>query len=61
MKRLARSSRQQLALTLEREAQHDMQEDQRAALLAALSDLLLEALGVTPPDASNEQGEDHES
>ena len=61
MKRLARPSRQQLALTLERETQHELQEDQRAALLTALSDLLLEALGVAPPQASNEPGEDHES
>lgn len=61
MKRLARPSKHQLALTLEREAQQELQEDQRAALLKALSDLLLEALGVTPPEASNEPGDEHES
>jgi hypothetical protein len=61
MKRLARPSRHPLVLTLEHEAQHELQEDQRAALLIALSDLLLEALGVVPPEVSNEAGDDHES
>jgi len=60
MKRLVRPSRHQLTLTLEREAQQELLEDQRAALLTALADLLLEALGVAPPEASNEPGDYHE-
>lgn len=60
MKRLIRPSRHQLALTLEREAKHELLPDQRSALLGALADLLLEAIGAASPEASNEGGENHE-
>lgn len=60
MKRLVRPSRHQLALTLEREAQQELLEDQQAALLTALAELLLEALGVAPPEASSKPGDHHE-
>jgi hypothetical protein len=57
MKRLIRPSRQQLVLTLEREIKHDLLPDQRVALINALADLLLEALGAV---SQNEPGESHE-
>jgi hypothetical protein len=64
MKRLTKRSRSQLALSLEREARHDLTPEQRTALLTALADLLLEALGVAPPDAAPDAapdaGESHE-
>jgi hypothetical protein len=60
MKRLIRPSRQQLALTLERETKHELLPDQRAALVNALADLLLEALGAISPESLNEPGESHE-
>jgi hypothetical protein len=60
MKRLIRPSRQQLALTLERETQHELLPDQRAELVSALADLLLEALGAAAPESPNEPGESHE-
>jgi hypothetical protein len=60
MKRLIRPSGQQLALTLERETQHELLPDQRAKLVSALADLLLEALGAAAPESSNEPGESHE-
>jgi hypothetical protein len=60
MKRLIKASRQQLALTLERETQHELLPDQRAELVSALADLLLEALGAASPEPSNEPGESHE-
>jgi hypothetical protein len=61
MKRRNRSSRHQLALSLEREPRHELTPDQRAALLVALADLLLEALGAALPGSSTEPGELHES
>lgn len=61
MKRLTKRSRSQLALSLEREVPHDLTLEQRTALLTALADLLLEALGVIPPDAvADGAGESHE-
>ena len=57
MKRLARPSRHQLALILEPEPQHELPPDQRAALLIALADLLLQALGMSPPEEANTRGE----
>ena len=60
MKRLIRPSREQLALILERETQHELPPDQRAELVSALADLLLQALGATSPQSSNEPGESHE-
>lgn len=60
MKRLNPSSKQQLALSLEREPRHELAPDQRAALLQALADLLLEALGATAQGAPAETGETHE-
>lgn len=60
MKRLARRSKGQLAFALEREARHDLTPDQQSAVLLALSDLLLEALGEATPEAKNESGESHE-
>jgi hypothetical protein len=60
MKRLIKSSRQQLALTLEREIQQELLPDQRAELVSALADLLLEALGAASPEPSKEPGESDE-
>jgi len=60
MKRLIRPSRQQLALTLEREIQHEVLPGQRAALVSALADLLLEALGAISPEPPREAGEENE-
>ena len=59
MKRKTKRTRHQLALSLEREAQLQITADQKAALLIALADLLLEALGVAPNESSNE-GESNE-
>ena len=59
MKRKTKRTRHQLALSLEREAQLQITVDQKAALLIALADLLLEALGVAPTESSNE-GESNE-
>jgi hypothetical protein len=59
MKRKTKRSRHQLALSLEREAQLEITPDQKAALLIALADLLLEALGAAPAEASSE-GESNE-
>jgi|ACXJ01.1.fsa_nt_gi hypothetical protein len=59
MRRLAKRSRAQLALSLEREVQFELSPDQESALLLALADLLLEALGETPP-VSTDPGESHE-
>jgi hypothetical protein len=53
-------SRRQLALRLDREARLGLDEPTREAMLAALADLLLEALGQefdpppNPPQASDE-------
>jgi hypothetical protein len=55
MKRMTKRSRHQLALSLEREAQLQITADQKAALLIALADLLLEALGVAPAESSSEE------
>lgn len=60
MKRLTKRSRSQLALLLEHEVRHDLTLEQRTALLAALADLLLEALGVASADTTTEAGESHE-
>lgn len=60
MKRLTKRSKGQLALSLERAAQRELTPDQESALLVALADLLLEALGETPPASANERGESHE-
>lgn len=60
MKRLAKRSKGQLAFALEREARRDLTPDQQSALLLALSDLLLEALGEALPEAKDESGESHE-
>jgi hypothetical protein len=59
MKRKTKRSRHQLALSLEREAQLEITPDQKAALLIALADLLLEALGAAPTESSSE-GESNE-
>ena len=45
MKRLAHLPRRQLTLMLQRDATHPLPEKTREALVAALADLLLEALG----------------
>jgi hypothetical protein len=60
MKRLAKRSRGQLALSLEREIQCELTPDQESALLLAMADLLLEALGERPPAPTSEPGENHE-
>ncbi len=59
MKRMTKRSRHQLALSLEREAQLQITADQKAALLIALADLLLEALGAAPAESSS-AGESNE-
>ncbi len=59
MKRMTKRSRHQLALSLEREAQLQITADQKAALLIALADLLLEAMGVAPAESSS-AGESNE-
>ena len=60
MKRLAKRSKGQLALSLEREVQCELSPDQESALLLALADLLLEALGEASPISTSEPGESHE-
>lgn len=60
MKRQARRSKGQLSFALEREARHDLTPDQQNALLLALSDLLLEALGEALPAEDSESGESNE-
>lgn len=57
MKRVTKRSRCQLALSLECKAKHELPLEQREALLSALADLLLEALGAVSPVTANEQGE----
>jgi len=54
MKRKTKRSRHQLALSLEREAPLEITPDQKAALLIALADLLLEALGAAAAESSSE-------
>jgi len=49
-----------MALLLEREIHCELTADQQSALLLALADLLLEALGEAPCAATNEPGESHE-
>lgn len=60
MKRLAKRAKGQLALSLEREVRCDLPPDQESALLHALADLLLEALGEAPPVSTHGPGESHE-
>ena len=60
MKHLARRSKGQLAFMLEHETRHDLTPDQQSALLLAVSDLLLEALGEASPEARSQPGESHE-
>jgi hypothetical protein len=60
MKHPTKRSRRQLSLSLEREGRHDLTPDQESALLLALADLLIEALGEALPSASPEPGERHE-
>lgn len=60
MRLLAKRSKGQLALTLERETECELTPDQGNALLLALADLLLEALGEAPPVSTDEPGENNE-
>jgi hypothetical protein len=60
MRRVAKRSKGQLALSLEREVQVELSPDQESALLLALADLLLEALGEAPPVSTDDPGEHHE-
>ncbi len=60
MRRLAKRSKAQLALSLEREVQFELSPEQESELLLALADLLLEALGEAPPVSTDEPGESHE-
>ena len=60
MKRLAGQNKGQLSFALERRARQDLTPDQESALLLALSDLLLKALGKIPPNTSPGPGESHE-
>jgi hypothetical protein len=60
MKRLTKRSKGQLSFALEREVRHDLTPEQESALLVALSDLLVEALGEALPNVSPEPGESHE-
>lgn len=57
MIRRASTSRRQLALCLDREARHPLPEDAHQALVAALADLLLEALGDENPESARERGD----
>lgn len=60
MKRLTMRSKGQLSFALEREVRPDLTSDQQSALLLALSDLLLEALGEALPAEDSESGESNE-
>jgi hypothetical protein len=60
MKHLTKRSQRQLSFALAREVKYDLTPDQERALLVALSDLLIEALGEAPPNVSPEPGESHE-
>lgn len=60
MRRLAKRSKRQLALSLERAVECELSPEQENALLLALGDLLLEALGEAPPVATDEPGESRE-
>jgi hypothetical protein len=61
MKRTANAARRQLALSLDREIVNQIPEETQQAVIAALADLLLEALGEPASKAVSEQGGDHES
>jgi hypothetical protein len=57
MIRKASTSRRQLALSLDREVTHPLPEEAHQALVAALADLLLEALGHEPATEGGEHDE----
>ena len=59
MIRRASTSRRQLALSLDHEARYPLPEDAHQALVTALADLLLEALGYENPEPTRE-GEDRD-
>jgi hypothetical protein len=59
MKAMARQSRRQLALGLERESPQPLPSDTHEALITALADLLLEALAAEKGDLPP-QGGDHD-
>lgn len=61
MSRLPYASRQQLALLLESETTHPLAEETREAVVAALADLLLEALGKEMNEQINGRGDFDES
>jgi hypothetical protein len=61
MKRRANAARRQLALSLEREAKNQLPEETHQAVVTALADLLLEALGEPASRSVTEQGDDDES
>jgi hypothetical protein len=56
MNRRLSTSRRQLALFLEREAKHPLPEETHQALVTALADLLLEALGREHHESADEGG-----
>lgn len=56
MKRPTCTLRNQLALFLEPQAKHQLDAETRAALIAALADLLLEAYGVAEEADTGDQG-----
>ena len=60
MKQPARTPRNQLALYLEPEQRYPLEKETREALIAALSDLLLEAYGVAEEIKSDRHGEHDE-
>ena len=59
MNRRINTSRRKLALLLEHEIRHPLPEETREALVTALADLLLEALGHENP-APADKGEDRD-
>jgi hypothetical protein len=63
MKRLVHPPRRQLALMLQRDTAHPLPEKTREALVVALADLLLEALGreitAAAEGGDRDESEDH--
>lgn len=58
MKRLVHAPRRQLSLMLRRDTAYVLPEKTRAALVAALADLLLEALGRGTPTTAEKRDRD---
>ena len=61
MKQGTNAARRQLALSLEREQTNLLPEETHQALITALADLLLEALGEATHQPASDQGDHDES